>query len=138
MSMQTTQRTGVDSARLAHLAALNPGDADALVACFAADAVQMPPNAPPNAGTAAIRAWSGGLLAAFSAEFALSPGDVTLAGSDWAFETGEYSITLTPKNGGEPVHEDGKYVTVYRREADDRWLIFRDIWNSNLPLPGSA
>ncbi len=46
-------------------------DAVAWVACFAADAVQMPPNDPPNIGTHDIRASSSGKLAAFRAEFSL-------------------------------------------------------------------
>ena len=136
MSVQTTQQADLDRTREAHVAALNAGDVDAWVACFAADAVQMPPNAPPNVGTEHIRAWSGGLLAAFRAEFSLFPDDVQLAGTDWAFESGGYSISLTSRSGGEPIRDDGKYVTIYRRE-DDGWVMTRDIWNSNNPLPGS-
>jgi uncharacterized protein (TIGR02246 family) len=138
MSVQTTQRTDIDAIREAHLAALNAGDADAWVACFATDAVQMPPNAPPNVGMERIRAWSGALLAAFRVEFSLDPDEVQLAGTDWAFESGGYSISLTPRNGGEPIQDDGKYITIYRWDADNAWRMTRDIWNSNNPLPGSA
>jgi ketosteroid isomerase-like protein len=73
------------------------------VACFTADAVQMPPNAPANVGAENIRAWSGGMLAAFGVKFALSPEEVQPAGPEWAFERGTYTITLTPKTGDEPV-----------------------------------
>ena len=73
MDLQTSELEGLDSLREAHVAALNAGDGDAWVACFTADAVQMPPNAPANVGAENIRGWSGGMLAAFSAEFALSP-----------------------------------------------------------------
>ncbi|MGO9975908.1 MAG: YybH family protein [Solirubrobacteraceae bacterium] len=75
---------------------------DASVACFAPDAVQMPRNDPPNIGTDHIRTWSSGMLAAFGAEFSLDIDEVELAGDDWAFERGTYTIALTPKAGGTP------------------------------------
>ena len=137
MNEQTTELEGIDRTREAHIAALNDGEADAWVACFAADAVQMPPNSPPNVGADSIRAWSGGLLAAFRPEFSLLPDEVQLAGADWAFERGTYTITLTPRAGGEPIRDVGKYITIYQRQADEAWVMARDIWNSNNPPPGS-
>ena len=137
MNEQTTELEGIDRTREAHIAALNDGEADAWVACFAADAVQMPPNSPPNVGADSIRAWSAGLLAAFRPEFSLLPDEVQLAGADWAFERGTYTIALTPKAGGEPIRDVGKYITIYQRQADEPWVMARDIWNSNNPPPGS-
>jgi hypothetical protein len=95
----------------------------------------MPPNCPPNVGTENIRAWSGAFLAAFAVKFSLRLGEVTLTGADWAFERGTYTITLMPATGGAPVHDAGKYITIYQRHAGDTWVIAGDIWNSNTPLP---
>jgi uncharacterized protein (TIGR02246 family) len=128
----------LDRTRDAHVAALNAGDPDAWVACFARDAAQMPPNEPPNIGTENIRAWSSGMLTAFRAEFSLDIDEVELAGDDWAFERGTYTIGLTPKSGGSPIHDNGKYLTIYQRQTDRSWLMARDIWNSNNPLPGQG
>ena len=108
------------------------------MACFAPDAVQMPPNDPLNIGTDDIRAWSSGVLAGFRAEFSLDVDEVELAGDDWAFERGTYTIVLTPKAGGTPIRDTGKYLTIYRRQTDHSWLMARDIWNSDNPLPGQA
>ena len=135
MVMQASELEALDRLREAHAAALNDGDADAWVACFTADAVQMPPNHPANVGTEEIRGWSGGMLAAFRAEFLLAPEEVQPAGADWAFESGTYTITLTPRAGGDAMRDAGKYITVYQRQDDDTWLMARDIWNSNNPLP---
>ncbi len=136
MTALADQLEDLDRARNAHVAALNGNDADAWVACFAPDAVQMPPNDPPNVGTEHIRAWSSGMLAAFRAEFSLNIDEVELAGDDWAFERGTYTIALTPKAGGTPIRDTGKYLTIYRRQNEHAWLMARDIWNSNNPLPG--
>ena len=42
------------------------------------------------------------------------------------------------EGGGAPVHDAGKYITIYQRHADDTWVIAHDIWNSNNPLPTQA
>lgn len=52
---------------------------------------------------------------------------------DWAFERGSYKITLTPKGGGEPIQDIGKYITIYERQPGGTWGMARDIWNSNDP-----
>ena len=136
-----TQELGqhaLEATRAAHEAAINSGDADAWVSCFTSDAVQLPPNGPANLGTEAIGRWSGGLLAAFDCEFSLDPEEVQLTGSDWAFERGTYAITLAPKGQDGKMRDVGKYITLYERQPDGRWLMARDIWNSNDPLPTGA
>ena len=65
-------------------------------------------------------------------------GDEEKAGAEWAFERGTYTITLTPKTGGDPIRDDGKYITLYQRQADGTWRMARDTWNSNNPPPGSS
>lgn len=136
MSVEATEAQAIDRTREAHVAALNIGDVDAWATAFANDGVQMPPNAPANVGRDNIQAWSGAFLSAFRAEFSLAPEEVQVTGADWAFERGTYKITLTPKGGGDPIQDAGKYITVYQRQPDDRWAMARDIWNSNNPLPG--
>ena len=138
MTVRAPHLEDIDRTRDAHVAALNANDPDAWAACFAPDAVQMPPNDPPNIGTENIRAWSDGMLAAFRAEFSLDTDEVELAGDDWAFERGTYAIALTPKAGGDQIRDTGKYITIYSRQPDHSWLMARDIWNSNHPLPGGA
>jgi len=132
---QAPETEALDQLRAAHIAAINSGDADAWVACFTPDAVQLPPNCPPNLGTESIKGWSGGLLAAFDCEFSLSPEEVQMTGPGWAFERGTYAIILTPRAQGEKARDTGTYITLYQRRSDDHWLMARDIWNSNDPLP---
>jgi uncharacterized protein (TIGR02246 family) len=137
MNAQQTELEGLDRVRAIHVAALNDGDADAWAACFATDAVQMPPNQPPNIGSERIKQWTQGFLAAFRAEFSIAPLDVELAGPDWAFERGSYEISLTPSAGGDPLRDSGKYLTTYRRAPGHEWLMTNDIWNSDNQPPGT-
>ena len=138
MTVHAPQLDALDRTRDAHVTALNTDDPDAWVACFAPDAAQMPPNEPPNVGIQNIAAWSRGMLAAFRAEFSLGVDEVELSGEDWAFERGTYTIALTPKAGGSPICDTGKYLTIYQRQTDHSWLMARDIWNSNNAVPGKA
>ena len=120
----------LDATRDAHVAALNAGDADGWVACFDADGVQMPPNEPANVGIASIRTWSRAFLGAFAVEFSIAPADVDVV-ADRAIERGAWQITLTPRAGGDPLHDAGKYVTTYRRSPGGPWAMMYDIWNSD-------
>ena len=79
MTGHATELANLDKTRQAHIAALNAGDALRWAACFASDAVQMPPNDPPNAGAESIRAWSGAFLAAFAVKFCQEKGAAQLA-----------------------------------------------------------
>jgi uncharacterized protein (TIGR02246 family) len=124
----------IDRVRDARVAALNAGEAEAWVARFTDDGVQMPPNAPANIGRAMIRSWSQAFLDQFRLEFALAVDEVRVLG-EWAFERGAYTISLSPKAGGPPMRDIGKYITIYRRQAEDTWWMARDIWNSNNPPP---
>lgn len=130
----TTDLRSIDKVRDEHVGALNMGDADAWVAQFADDGVQMPPNAPENVGKERIGQWSGGFLSAFKVQFELDVDEVRIIG-DWAFERGAYAIRLNPVAGGPSMDDNGKYITIYRHDNGKGWKIARDIWNSSNPLP---
>lgn len=67
-----TDLQSIDEIRVAHVAALNSGNAQAWAAQFTNDAVQMPPNAPENIGKPNIRSWSQAFLDQFRVHFALA------------------------------------------------------------------
>jgi len=52
---------------------------------------------------------------------------------DWAFGRCNFTATMTPKAGGEPIFTDGKALTLYKRQADGSWKLYWDCWNSNVP-----
>ena len=126
----------IDEVRHEHVAALNTGDAQRWVAQFTEDGVQMPPNSPANVGRPMMERWAQGFLDHFRVRFDLDVDEVRVLGN-WAFERGAYSIGLSPKAGGQPIQDAGKYITVYQRTSDGTWRMARDIWNSdNPPQPG--
>ncbi len=99
---------------------------------FLDDAALNPPNEPAVNGRAAIRAW----LEHFPpiTDFKLNP--VKVEGrDDLAYVLGTYTLTMAPPGAPGPVKDSGKYVEVQRRQADGRWLVAVDIFNSDLPVP---
>lgn len=95
----------------------------------------MPPNMPANVGKAMIGPWSDAMLSGFRVAFALDVDEVRVVG-DWAFERGGYTISLSPKQGGAPMQDVGKYITIYERKPTEPWRMARDIWNSSNPVAG--
>ncbi|MFI5311976.1 MAG: hypothetical protein ACHQQ3_12125 [Gemmatimonadales bacterium] len=45
-------------------------------------------------------------------------------------------LTLTPKaKGGKPMTQVIKGIHIFKRQADGKWLISQDVWNSDAPAP---
>ena len=108
------------------------GNAAALAAAYADDAVIMPPNAPAFRGPEAIRQFWTGFLSMGQIDIALTPDKVTQSGN-LATEIGHYEITISPK-GAAPIHDKGKYLVAWRK-VGGTWKLFGDIFNSDQPLP---
>ena len=53
---------------------------------------------------------------------------------DTAIEVGAYTLDIRPA-GGEATQDVGKYVIIWKRQADGSWKWAVDIFNTNLPPP---
>jgi uncharacterized protein (TIGR02246 family) len=115
--------------------AASAGDANAIWALYVSDATLLPPMESVVQGEAAKKYWVD-VINAFSAPTELTTTAVEGRG-DLAFSVGTYRQTLTPKEAGaKPLPtEEGKYITVLKKQADGSWKIVYDMWSPNLP-PG--
>ena len=111
------------------------GDAAALAALYAEDAVLQPPNAPKAVGRAAIQAALTEMLAAtpFTAIDIVVDGSEVSKSGDIAWAHGSYTSTNTVN--GTPYEDTGKWLSVYEN-YDGRWSHVADTWNSDTPMPG--
>ncbi|HKQ34784.1 MAG TPA: SgcJ/EcaC family oxidoreductase [Nitrospiraceae bacterium] len=133
-----TSTTGLSASDIHQIKELTQGEVRAWLARdWAAFAVQYadecilyPPNAPAIQGKAAIRAW----IETFPPITGVTTTIVTMDGrGDLAYVVGTYTMTFIASSGEPPKKDIGKYVEIRRRQADGRWLLIVDIFNSDLP-----
>ena len=129
-------RQAIDQANAKSVDATIRGDSAGIVANYADDAVVMDPGAPAHRGRGEIGASLAKYVqSAKVSDYKYNTVSVDVAG-DYAIETGSYEWTTTPK-GGKPMHNKAKYLTVWKKQADGSWKIYRDIHNSDGPAPKS-
>lgn len=120
------------------LAAYNAGDVETIVAKYSDDAVVMAPGATAAVGRDAIRALvteqNAGREAAGVTLAALDNDTVGVSVSaDMAFHSGGYTVS----DASGAVVDSGNYMEV-QQNFDGKWLIVRDIWNSDrAPAPAA-
>ncbi len=98
-------------------------DLDKTVSYYAESAMVMPPNASAAMTKESIRsAWK---------EMLTTPG----AAISWKATKVEVA-----KSGasGKSVKDHGKYVEIFKKQADGTWKVVADIWNSDLPASAPA
>jgi uncharacterized protein (TIGR02246 family) len=115
--------------------AYNGGDAKAVAALYAQDALVLPPGAPGVRGQAAILEFFTKDIAAAKAAgavFVLDPNtDVGVSGNT-GWESGTYKVTVKGA-----VVETGKFLSVSRK-SNGKWLYLRDTWNADAPPAPAA
>ena len=119
-------------------AAAGAKDLDKTVSYYAEDAIVMPPNASAATTKESIRsAWKEMLTTPGAAiSWKATKVEVAKAG-DLAYVSGTYEETMTDASG-KPVKDRGKYVEIFKKQADGTWKVVADIWNSDFPVPTSS
>lgn len=131
MSSSTNDaQTYIQSTTPRFISSFNSGDWNAVSGYYADDAVLLMPNADAMRGTAAIRAGFNSMNG-MNARLNLTSDRVVQSG-DLAYETGTYTMSMTP-SGGNAMNDRGKYLTVWRRQADGTWKIVADAINTSMP-----
>ena len=102
-----------------------------VAATYTEDAILMPPNKAMVEGRANIEAEFAGTPPFSAASLQITEID---GRGDLAVVRGTYSMTITPE-GVPPFEETGKWIEIRLKGADSSWLIHRDIYNSDTPLP---
>ena len=101
---------------------VNAGDAEWLVREFFAEgAYLLPPNHPMLSGRPGIRRFFRGLLEAGFGEIATETTTIEESG-ELAYRIGTYTTR-------KPAPDRGKFVEVYRRQADGSWKCVGNIFN---------
>lgn len=101
---------------------------------YTADAVMMPPSDRAATTWGAIEKSVGQLLAAPDLSIGWQPVQVDVARSgELAYSIGTYEIGFRdPK--GEQVREIGKYLEIWKKQANGTWKCAIDMWNTEPPM----
>jgi ketosteroid isomerase-like protein len=124
----------IRTAETAWSAVINTKDVDKFVAYYAPDAVVLPPNMPMASTPDAIKKAIGEFMAmpGLSMTFQTSSAVVARSG-DVGYTYGTYAMSANGPDG-KPIQDKGKYVTVWKKQADGSWKAVVDTFNSDIPL----
>jgi len=117
-------------------AAMNSADFEAQAELYDENAIRMPANAPAQVGKSNIREWFRLEAERSVVDIDNNVRDVQVFG-DWGYMWGDATGVITPRDGSDPTLVESKWMSVVRRQPDGTWKTYRDIYNTNLPLPGS-
>ncbi|HXV40819.1 MAG TPA: SgcJ/EcaC family oxidoreductase [Steroidobacteraceae bacterium] len=112
------------------------GDAAAIVALYADDAVVLAPGYATASGRDAIRTLieadvAGAKAAGISLN--ISPDSTVEMSGDVAWQTGTFTVT----DASGATIDTGKFLSVLCKK-DGKWMLVRDAWNSDTPPPAPA
>lgn len=108
-------------------------DLDRITSYLADDSVSLSPNAPAVSGKEAVRkSWSDLLaLPGMALSWQIKQVEVAKSG-DLGYTWGTYEMTVNDAKGN-PSTDRGKYLTVWKKQANGAWKAAVDTFNSDLP-----
>jgi uncharacterized protein (TIGR02246 family) len=112
-------------------AAAQSKDTAKTISYYAEDGSAFPFNAPIATGKEQIQKVWTGLMAmpGFSLSFAPTKIEVAKSG-DLAYDVGTFELKVNDASG-KPTTEIGKYVVVWKKQADKQWKVVADIFNTD-------
>ena len=116
---------GAKSLDAAWMKAVKANDLEAVMACYASDAVLWLPGSPEARGEKAIRAAYQGLFSANTVQDAALTDTHYKTSGSLSAGWGHFSLTLAPKSGGAPATMNGRYVEAAERRRG-RWFYIAD------------
>ena len=127
----------IEGLRNAYVAAFNAEDPDKTAALFATDGLYMGDKAQQVTGRDKIRDRYREIMAGMDCDIQLKA-EETVVNGDWAFERGQtwvHIMAKDPKSTLPMIMDQGKYLVVFRKQADGGWLLSRLTSNSNIGPP---
>jgi uncharacterized protein (TIGR02246 family) len=122
-----TNPTNVSRLRDDWLRSFRQKDLDAAVAMYADDAAFLPPDGQVIAGRTAIRDLYRTVAATYNSDLTLRSRRSGSSG-DLAYDSGDFSETLTTISNGTAQKVAGQYLMEFRRDALGHWKIMEHVW----------
>lgn len=110
---------------LTWISATAEGDLDRVLGLMAEDVVFLSAGQPPLRGRDAFESVSRSMAGKMRFEGQPDIQEIHVAG-DYAFCWTRLHVTATPRDEGLPIRRAGDVFSVFRKEQDGRWRLFRD------------
>jgi len=101
------------------------GDIDRIRPLMSEDVVFLTPGQPPMRGREAFAAGFEKALTRMRIEPSSEIQEVQVLG-DWAYCWNHLTVKMTPLQGGSPTQRAGDVLTIFRKNPDGNWVLFRD------------
>jgi uncharacterized protein (TIGR02246 family) len=124
----------LEAIEAAWVKAIGSKDIEKWVSYYAEDATILLPNAPPVSGKDNIRAALKPRLSDPNFSLTFRPAKIE-ASTDLAYVQGAYSSTRTNPKTKDAETDQGKYLTVYKKQGDGAWKAIHDMVSSDMPRP---
>ena len=113
--------------------AIDEGDFESWLSIWVEDGIQMPPNTSVKSGIGHIRGANKNLFNDFDMKMEVVKFPSIRVYDDIGISVCEYRIVGKSKEGEEKVHvmENGKALTIFKKQNDGSWKILFDCFNSN-------
>lgn len=113
-------------------------DLEKTASYYTDDAVILPPNMPAIQGKQQARAMWQGMFSVpgFGGGWKATKVEVARSG-DLGYVTGTYELSETDASG-KPMVDKGKYLEIWKKQADGSWKCVADMFNTDLPSMASA
>jgi uncharacterized protein (TIGR02246 family) len=105
--------------------ATEEGNLETVLSLIAEDAVFLLPDQPPMRGRDAFAGVLRSALGQVRIEGRPDIQEIQISG-DYAFCWNQVSLTMTPRQGGPAQRRAGPTLSVFRKEPEGRWILFRD------------
>ena len=108
-------------------------DLDKTASYYTDDAIILPPNMPTIQGKQQARAMWQGMFSVpgFGGGWKATKVEVARSG-DLGYVTGTYELSETDASG-RPMVDKGKYLEIWKKQADGSWKCVADMFNTDLP-----
>ncbi|MEB8328272.1 DUF4440 domain-containing protein [Flavobacteriaceae bacterium KMM 6897] len=130
-----TSASDVEAIRKADMAwAEQSGNIDAHLSYFMEDAMILAPNKPMMSGKADIRKMLEEMyqMPGFSINWKPTNVEVSSSG-DMGSSVGTYELSMNDSTGMK-MKDSGKYLTIWKKQADGKWMVSADMFNTNMPM----
>jgi ketosteroid isomerase-like protein len=105
-------------------------DAELWLSLWDEGGIQLPPGGPARGVDVLKEVVPKGFAAGGVSSMNIYPEEITVAGN-WAYSRGTYDSDRV--EGGKKVRIDGKFLTIFKKQSDGSWKIYRDCFNSSTP-----